>query len=59
MAGKLTRKQAIKEFCLGCSGGVRAEVRNCVTTACPLWPFRMGSEQKDACKDKEAPEERA
>ena len=53
---KQTRKQAIKEFCLGCSGGVRAEVRNCSTTTCPLWPYRMGTKQKNTGRDEDAPE---
>lgn len=57
MVDKLTRKQAIKAKCLDCSGGIRAEIRNCPTTTCPLWPYRMGSEQKDTGRDEDAPEE--
>lgn len=40
---KLSRKTAIKEKCLDCSSGIRAEVRRCPATGCPLWPFRMGT----------------
>lgn len=43
---KQTRKQAIRAKCLDCSGGIRAEVRRCPTTSCPLWPYRMGAELK-------------
>lgn len=45
---KLTRKKAIKAKCLDCSGGIRAEVRRCTATNCPLWPFRMGTETKSS-----------
>lgn len=34
--------QAIRAKCLDCSCGNAAEVRKCVCTGCPLWPFRMG-----------------
>lgn len=44
---KQTRKQAIKAKCLDCSGGIRAEVRRCSATNCPLWPYRLGTEQKN------------
>lgn len=60
MAGeKLTGKQAIKAKCLDCSGGVRVEVRRCRITACPLWHYRTGSEQKDACMDEDPQKETA
>ena len=36
----LTRSQAIKFNCLDCSGGVVAEVRDCIIKTCPLWVFR-------------------
>lgn len=45
---KQTRKQAIKAKCLDCSGGIRAEVRRCSATNCPLWTFRLGTEQKES-----------
>lgn len=45
MAGeRLTRKQAIREKCIDCSGGNKAEVRRCPATKCALWPYRMGAE---------------
>jgi hypothetical protein len=34
--------KAIRAKCIDCSGGTWSEVRKCVATACPLWPFRMG-----------------
>lgn len=48
---KLTRKQAIRLKCLDCSGNNRAEVRRCPVTGCPLWPYRMGTEQKETGED--------
>lgn len=48
---KQTRKQAIKAKCLDCSGGIRAEIRRCPVTNCPLWPFRMGAEIKGTGED--------
>ena len=46
-----SRKQAIRNKCIDCCGGVRAEVRKCPATNCPLWPFRMGAEIKDTGED--------
>ena len=40
------RKQAIRDKCIDCCAGSRAEVRNCPATNCPLWRFRMGIELK-------------
>lgn len=57
--GNLTRKQAIKAKRLDRSGGVRAEVCRCRITACPLWHYRTGSEQKDACMDEDPQKETA
>ena len=39
---KLEREQgrAIRAKCLDCSGGMRAEVRDCRMKDCPLWLFR-------------------
>lgn len=48
---KLTRKQAIRAKCLDCSGNNRAEVRRCPVIGCPLWPYRMGAEQKGTGED--------
>ena len=38
-----TRLKAIKRCCLDCSGGSKAEVRNCERVGCPLHPFRLGN----------------
>lgn len=46
-----SRKQAVRNKCIDCCGGVRAEVRKCPATQCPLWPFRMGAEIKDTGED--------
>ena len=35
--------EAIRAKCLDCCTGSAQEVRYCVATACPSWPFRMGS----------------
>lgn len=35
-------KQAVKLNCQDCSGGYKAEVRDCQIKLCPLWPFRTG-----------------
>lgn len=48
---KRSRKKAVREKCIDCCGGVRAEVRKCPATNCPLWPFRMGAEIRDAGED--------
>jgi len=37
---ELTRSAAIKFYCLDCSGGYTAEVRDCEIKLCPLFPFR-------------------
>lgn len=34
--------KAIRAKCLECSGFQPKEVRGCVITDCPLYPFRMG-----------------
>lgn len=44
---RLTRSQAIRKHCIECSGGNRAEVRNCTVTQCYLYRFRMGTEVED------------
>jgi hypothetical protein len=35
--------KAIRAKCLDCSGGIQAEVRDCLVRNCALYPFRMGS----------------
>jgi len=47
MKKKLSRKKAIKDKCLDCSGGMRKEVKECCLIDCPLYPFRVGSLDKD------------
>ena len=37
-----TALKAIKRFCLDCSGGSKAEVRDCQYQTCPLHLFRFG-----------------
>jgi hypothetical protein len=37
-----TRLKAIKRRCLDCSGGSKADVRDCQHVACDLHPFRFG-----------------
>ena len=38
----MTPTEAIRAKCLDCCAGSAQEVRYCVSTACPSWPFRMG-----------------
>ena len=38
-----TRIRAIQRRCLDCSGGSKAEVRNCQRVECDLHPFRLGN----------------
>lgn len=54
--------KAIKQFCFECSGENVNEVKNCVSSKCPLRPFRMGKnpynkremteEQKQAARER-------
>lgn len=44
---KLTRTEAIKQFCYECCGWNKAEVRKCPAKKCPLWIYRKGREVKD------------
>lgn len=37
------RTEAIREKCIDCCAGNRAEVRRCGMIDCVLWPFRMGT----------------
>jgi len=34
--------RSMRAFCLDCTGGDRATVRECSFTDCPLFPYRMG-----------------
>lgn len=56
---KQTRKQAIQAKCLDCSGGIKAEVRRCPATNCPLWPYRNGTEQRSTGTDETVRAEKA
>ena len=42
LGGPQSPIDAIRGFCIECSGGNAAEARKCVAIKCPLWPFRMG-----------------
>ena len=42
-----SRVEAVRAFCLDCHGGHWSEVRQCGSRNCSLWPFRMGSPQRD------------
>ena len=37
---KVTPMMAIKSFCNGCVGGIRADIKNCTATHCPLFIYR-------------------
>ena len=39
----ITPLKAIRKNCIDCSGKSKGEVRKCVETDCPCWPFRMGT----------------
>ena len=34
---------AIRQNCVECCAGNSAEVRRCAMIACPMWPYRMGT----------------
>lgn len=51
MEERITRRKAIRLKCLDCCGGNSAEVRRCPAENCPLWRYRMGTEQKAADGD--------
>lgn len=42
----MTPIKSIRAKCLECSCGNTAEVRNCLITECPLYPYRMGHRPK-------------
>jgi hypothetical protein len=44
---RLTASKAIRLKCLDCCCDQITEVRMCEVKQCPLWRFRMGTEQKD------------
>jgi len=41
-----TPMRSMRAFCLDCTGGSKADVRECSFTACPLYPYRMGRRPK-------------
>jgi len=43
---RLTRREAIRKFCIECMGGSWSEVRLCTAPDCPLYRYRMGNENK-------------
>lgn len=47
MAGVKTPIKSIREYCIGCSGGSKGEVRLCPVIDCPLYPYRMGHRPKN------------
>lgn len=42
--------KAVREHCLDCHGGNRAEVRRCTSVGCSLWVYRLGSNPYSARK---------
>lgn len=42
--------QVIRKKCLDCCGFHQSEVRKCVCTTCPLWPYRMGKNPFQSAK---------
>jgi hypothetical protein len=38
----MTPVKSIRAKCLDCTCSQPAEVRNCPSSQCPLWPFRFG-----------------
>lgn len=46
MARVKTPIKSIREYCIGCSGGSKCEVRLCPVVNCPLYPYRMGHRPK-------------
>ena len=37
-----TRYTNVRDYCIECSSGNKAEVRRCAIYDCPAWAFRMG-----------------
>ena len=48
----MPKAKAIRKKCLDCCHYQPAEVRKCVATDCPLYPFRMGKDPHIAAKRK-------
>lgn len=45
----LTARRAIIEHCKECMGFNTAEVRECNSRLCPLWPFRTHGTPQNTC----------
>jgi len=43
---KPTPIKAIRKKCLECCGGSYKEIRGCMITECPLYPYRFGKRPK-------------
>lgn len=55
-------QKAIKAKCLDCCAYQKEEVRQCTSTSCPLWPFRLGKnpyKKKKEFTDEQLEERRA
>lgn len=44
---RLTPRQAIRKYCVECSGGSVYEVNKCTAKRCHLWSFRRGTGWED------------
>jgi hypothetical protein len=44
----LTQRRAIRYQCLDCSGGVKADIKDCNVQTCPLFPFRPFQRKAEA-----------
>lgn len=44
---RISRAKAIRYKCLDCCSFQTNEVRDCTSTTCPLYRYRMGHEEKD------------
>jgi len=42
--------KAIRAKCLDCTCGSRNAVKDCTTTTCSLWPYRLGKRPETAAK---------
>lgn len=48
---RLTRAQAIRAKCLDCMCGQSKEVKLCTAKKCPLFPYKLGKEDKEVYLD--------
>ncbi len=50
--GQASPREAIKAFCLECNGWEEAAIRDCPSTACPIWrerPFQVRAGGSATC----------